>query len=140
MVLDLDSTRPRERILADVESLVKDFDGVAGHIVALAGAPVAQTALTEHILRELQRTLPLVIAIVGLLLYLCLGSVMGTLVPLTEVLVTVTWTAGLMALTNRPIFLPSTIIPAVLISTGACDEIYLFAGYVATAARNFEMT
>ncbi|MEM9553562.1 MAG: MMPL family transporter [Acidobacteriota bacterium] len=139
-LLSLDRSRPRDSTVRDLIESVDRLDERHGHRVVVTGATVAESLLTEHILDDLAATIPAVVALVGLLLLLGLGSPLATMVALTEVLLSLLCTAGLMAWMGQPIYLPTAMVPVVLVAIGVCDEIYLFNAVRRLATRHPEWT
>jgi len=138
MYFALSDQTPVREVIPELRTLVARHTEGTAYRGLVTGAPIVETSLTEHILRELAGTMPLVMVIVAVLLWFFLGSVRVTLVALTGALVSVILTAALMVAWDTPIYLPTTILPVILIAFGVCDEIHMVHAYRRLRAANPE--
>lgn len=97
----------------------------------LAGAPVAEELLGEHVLGDLARMLPLVIGVLALLLFGVFRSVFQVLVPLVEAGCCIVIALGALAWLGRPLTLVTAISPVILVGLAVADEIHIFERYAA---------
>jgi predicted RND superfamily exporter protein len=93
--------------------------------VHLTGPVVAETLLGEQILADLARLVPLVVAVVGVVLYVCLGQVVAAMTVLVGMLVVLVWTFGAMALLGVPLTLVTSVLPVLLMAMAVNDQIHL---------------
>jgi predicted RND superfamily exporter protein len=97
----------------------------APFLLRLTGPAAAETELGEEVLRDLERLVPVMVAVVALLLWLTLGTAGGVLVPLAQVLATLAVTMGLMGWAGVPVTLVTAVMPVLLMAMAMTDEVYL---------------
>lgn len=93
----------------------------------VAGTPIVEGTLAYLGPKDMQRMVPIVIAVILVVLYLTMRSVKNTLFTLLVVLFSTVWTFGLMAALNVPMYAVSTMIPVMLIAIGVADGIHLYS-------------
>ncbi len=91
----------------------------------LTGPLIAEALLGSKILEDLGRLIPIMVLVIALVLYRCLRTLGGVLVPMAEVALVLVWTLGAMALFGVPITLVTTILPIILTTMAVTDEIHL---------------
>ncbi|MFQ5416173.1 MAG: RND family transporter [Myxococcota bacterium] len=107
----------------------------------LTGPVVAEVSLGGMVLSDLAWLVPIMLAVMGTLLFFSLGTVAGVLIPLAEVLMVLIWTLGSMGYAGVPITLVTTILPVVLMTMAVTDEIHLlerFQAHLASASTRGE--
>lgn len=75
---------------------------------------------------DMKRMVPIVIVVIGLVLFLLLRSVRATAATLISVFVSSIWAFGMMAVLKVPIYSVSTMIPVMLIAIGVAYGIYYY--------------
>ena len=105
--------------------LAKEYEGPEKLYVA--GRPIVEGTMAYLGPRDMQRMVPIVIAIIILVLFLVLRSFKATFFTMLVVLFSVVWAFGLMAAVDLPIYAVSTMIPVMLIAIGVADGIHLYS-------------
>ncbi len=105
--------------------LAKKYEGPEKLYVA--GRPIVEGTMAYLGPRDMQRMVPIVIAVIILVLILVLRSFKATFFTMLVVLFSVVWAFGLMAAVDLPIYAVSTMIPVMLIAIGVADGIHLYS-------------
>ena len=100
--------------------------------IFVAGGPAVNAEMTTSMKADLVRLIPFVVLVLGVVLYLSLRTLSGVVLPLAVVLLTVIWTAGLMAWLGIPMAMISTTLPVMLIAIGVADAIHILTDYYAS--------
>lgn len=100
--------------------------------IYVAGGPAVNAEMSSSMKSDLVRLVPFVILVLAIVLYLSLRTVSGVVLPLAVVLLTVIWTAGLMAWTGTAMAMISTTMPIMLIAIGVADAIHILTEYYAS--------
>ncbi len=108
-----------------ITSLSKEFEGPEKLYVA--GRPIVEGTMAYLGPRDMQRMVPIVVAVIILILMFLLRSARATLFTMLVVLFSVIWAFGLMAILKIPIYAVSTMIPVMLIAIGVADGIHLYS-------------
>lgn len=124
----------RYRLLADARALVAGETG-GGDEVYLGGSALAQAVLGEATARDLARLIPAVILVLGVMLFASFRHPAPALLSLTEIGVSLVWTAGLVGATGQPVFVTTLVLPVILIAVGVSDDVYALGNYLDEAAR-----
>jgi hypothetical protein len=91
----------------------------------MTGTPVLNRVLAESMKADLKVLLPVVLIVIGLILFYFFKRIRGVVLPFITVLVSLIWTLGLMGLLNKPISPLNAVMPIILISLGNAYCIYL---------------
>jgi len=94
-----------------------------------AGPPVFVTFLEQCISHDLIVFTPVVLVMIGLVLFYVFRSWRCVLFPLLTVMICVVWTAGFMQLTSGRLTIASTILPPLMIAIGVAIVIHVFTQY-----------
>ena len=105
--------------------LAKTYEGPEKLYVA--GRPIVEGTMAYLGPRDMQRMVPIVIAVIVIVLLMVQRSIKAGIFTLLVVLFSVVWTFGLMAAVNIPIYAVSTMIPVMLIAIGVADGIHLYS-------------
>lgn len=97
--------------------------------IYVAGGPAVNAEMTTSMKGDLVQLIPFVLLVLAIVLYLSLRTVAGVILPLAVVLLTVIWTAGLMAWLGIPMAMISTTLPIMLIAIGVADAIHILTDY-----------
>ncbi|MBO4320473.1 MAG: RND family transporter [Treponema sp.] len=118
-----------EDVLNAVTAIVNEETEGHNLDVKIYGNPVVMQNSRVFMLSDLMRLIPLVIVVVLLSLYFSFKTADGTLLPLITVIMSTTWTMGLMALFNVTFTLVSSVIPVALIAVGSAYGIHVLTHY-----------
>lgn len=98
----------------------------ADNRIYIAGRPIVEGTLAMLAPADMKRMVPIVILVIGIVLFLLLKSVRATLATLLTVFVSTIWAFGLMTVTGVPVYSVSTMIPVMLIAIGVAYGIYFY--------------
>ena len=124
----------RYRLLEETRALIAS-ESSGKDAVYLSGSALAQAILGQATARDLARLIPVVIAVLGVMLFLSFRHPAPALLSLTEIGVSLVWMAGLMGLTGQPVFVTTLVLPVVLICVGVSDDVYALGHYFNEAVR-----
>jgi uncharacterized protein len=94
--------------------------------IYIAGRPIVEGTMALLGPADMKRMVPIVIVVIGLVLFLFLRSVRATAATLISVFVSSIWAFGMMSVLNVPIYSVSTMIPVMLIAIGVAYGIYYY--------------
>jgi hypothetical protein len=94
--------------------------------IYIAGRPIVEGTMALLGPADMKRMVPIVIVVIGLVLFLLLRSVRATAATLISVFVSSIWAFGMMAVLKVPIYSVSTMIPVMLIAIGVAYGIYYY--------------
>jgi len=97
--------------------------------VHLTGGPVLNQVMNEALRSDLLRLSPLVVILILSMLFLSFRNWQGVLLPLLTMLISMTWTLGLMGFSGVPLTQLSAILPAVFTSVGSAYGIHVLHRY-----------
>jgi predicted RND superfamily exporter protein len=97
--------------------------------INMAGDPVLAHMAREYMATDLSHLIPLVVLVVLFCLFLSFRNLEGTLLPIITVLISTTWTVGLMALFGAHFTVVSSCLPVVLIAVGSAYGIHVLNHY-----------
>ena len=131
LVLALEVTEAVDRatLTADVERVIEGVERPPGMAVHLSGMPLLEGVLGEKILVDVARTLPAVVILTALFLFVGFGSFGLVAVALVEMLVVVIWTLGAMAWSGITFHVIHATMPAIIVAMVVVDEVHLYARY-----------
>jgi predicted RND superfamily exporter protein len=101
---------------------------LSGKIFA-TGKPVLTLYLGRGMARDMGLLFPLVLVLIIVILWLSFGNIRGVLLPLSVVIISVTWTIGIMALSGTPISHSTNMLPILLASIAVADGIHILNHY-----------
>jgi len=119
---------------ADSQVLIEKIDNILAENefsedVFLTGSPVFSQRLADVIMSDILRLLPLVSLMVLAILFMSFKSIRGTILPIAVVLISVTWSTGLIAWSGNTLSQLSSVLPVILVSVGSAYAIHLLARY-----------
>ncbi len=94
--------------------------------IYIAGRPIVEGTMALLGPADMKRMVPIVIVVIGLVLFLLLRSVRATAATLISVFISSIWAFGMMAVLKVPIYSVSTMIPVMLIAIGVAYGIYYY--------------
>jgi predicted RND superfamily exporter protein len=134
IIAKVEPSADRYRLLEDTRSLIaRESSGKDS--IYLSGSALAQAVLGQATARDLARLIPAVVAVLGVMLFLSFRHPAAAFLSLTEIGVSIVWTAGLMGLTGQPVFVTTLVLPVVLIAVGVSDDVYALGHYFNQAGR-----
>ncbi|MBR6153528.1 MAG: MMPL family transporter [Treponema sp.] len=119
----------QEGVLDDVTAIVNEATKGHNLDVKIYGNPVVMQNSRKFMLTDLTRLIPLVIVVVLLSLYFSFKTMDGTLLPLITVVMSTSWTMGLMSIFHVTFTLVSSVIPVALIAVGSAYGIHVLTHY-----------
>jgi hypothetical protein len=123
----------RRRTVEAIEAIAAEESG-PGFELRLAGTPLVNVALNRTCVRDLTLLVPLALAVAVAVLVIIFRTVAQVLAPLLTILITVTWTAGLMAATGATLNMVTVTLPPLLTVLVLSNGIHLssrFADHLA---------
>lgn len=96
-----------------------------GHRVSVVGAPAAEALLGDHVLGDLALLIPLVMLVVGAVLWWACGRAAAAVVGLVKVGAAQLFTFGVIGWCGQPVYLTTAVIPVLLATVGIADELHL---------------
>ncbi len=119
----------QQKILEQVRQIVIEETEGNGLAYKIYGDPVVAESARKFMVEDLCALIPLVIVVVLLSLFFSFKTLDGTLLPLITVVMSATWTMGLMALIGITFTLVSSVIPVALIAVGSAYGIHDLTHY-----------
>jgi len=116
-------------VYASLRQVIGEQENAAD--IYVGGGPAVNAEMTTSMKGDLVQLIPFVLLVLAIVLYLSLRTVAGVILPLAVVLLTVIWTAGLMAWLGIPMAIISTTLPIMLIAIGVADAIHILTDYYA---------
>jgi len=120
---DVDKAAVAEEIKNVTESLKGNYN------VYYNGLPLQMIEISDYIVGDLGRLIPIVVLMVVLILYLSFRSKRGVILPLTTVLFAALWAMGLMGWLGVDLSMISNIMPVLLIAIGTAYGIHFISKY-----------
>jgi predicted RND superfamily exporter protein len=114
---------PRREAVEALEDWVDSRAGSAFEL-RLTGPAVAEVLLGRKVLRDLAWTIPVMVLVMALLLYGCLGTPGAVIAVLAEVLVVLVCVLGGMGHAGIPVTLVTTVLPVVVMALAVADEVH----------------
>jgi uncharacterized protein len=97
--------------------------------VYYAGFPFQMLDISDIITADLLKLIPVCALVVILTLLISFRSVQGVLLPLATVLISSTWTLGIMSFLRIPLTVISDVIPVILMAVGSAYSIHVVSRY-----------
>ena len=128
LTVDIEPDADKAAIYYAVRALVSGSAG-DGLRTYVAGLPVIQGVVAEHVERDMRRMLPLVSLVIVAMLLVIFRSLRGVVLPLAVVGASVVIALGMMGFMGVPIYPLTTIVPVVLMAIGVADGIHITTRY-----------
>jgi predicted RND superfamily exporter protein len=129
----------RYRLLQDTRALIAT-ESSGKDSIYVGGSALAQAVLGQATASDLARLIPVVIAVLGVMLFLSFRHPIPALLSLAEIGVSLIWMSGLMGLMGQPVFVTTLVLPVVLICVGVSDDVYALGHYFNEAAHAKDAT
>ncbi|MCK5152875.1 MAG: MMPL family transporter, partial [Spirochaetales bacterium] len=118
----------REKIYNEVKTIASEMIP-SSYTFYLAGLPATTIQISHNIKKDLVLLIPFVVILVLIILYLSFRRPGGVVLPILNVTISTIWTLGMMAFTNTPMTILSSIIPVLMIAVGSAYGIHLISHY-----------
>ncbi len=122
-ILRLDSEQ--ERAAVDAIVTIVDAAREPGLVVHVTGGPVTTAQLTDQMSEDMALFLVVSLVAVGVFLFALFRRLSAVLLPLGVVLLSVMSTFGVMAAVDRPLGIPTQILPSFLLAVGIGGTVHL---------------
>ena len=109
---------------------------VGDNLIFIAGRPMIEGVMGRDAAEDMSRTLPLVMLVSIVVLFLTLRSVRGVLLPLAVVVASVVWMLGIMSMLKIPLYAVTTMVPVLLIAIGLAYGIHIINRYYEEVASS----
>jgi uncharacterized protein len=103
------------------------------------GLPHIKVYTANALWRDLARFVPGTLAIIVVVLFLCFRSIRGVVLPALTVLVSLTWTLGIMVLAGSRLTLGTTSLPPLVLVIGTAYSLHVLAEYYELAQPHRSM-
>ncbi|MBF8436443.1 RND family transporter [Halanaerobiaceae bacterium Z-7014] len=128
--LIISEVNPDYDSLAVADEIGEIVAGYEGHErIYLTGTPVLNNVLAESMQADLKFLVPLVLVMIGLILWFVFKSFRGILLPFASVGFSLVWTVGFMGLLNKDFSPLNAVMPVILISLGTAFGIFILKRY-----------
>jgi hydrophobe/amphiphile efflux-3 (HAE3) family protein len=117
-----------EQVVADLAGIVSQLKQGVDEAYTF-GTPTIRATITERIIADQQQILPAALALLLLLLALAMGRPSAAILPMLTAGLSVIWTLALMALTDSPLGVMTSIVPALLVIIGSTEDIHMLADF-----------
>jgi len=111
---------------ATIQTIVREETGTTARF-HVAGRPHIKVHVYEGMVQDLQRLIPLSVAVMAALLWLFTGSIRGVVAPLFTALGTNLWTFGAMAWLGFPLTLLTGLLGPMLLALGSVYGVHVLA-------------
>jgi len=109
----------------EIMEFAKSFESEE-ETIYVAGRPIVEGTMALLGPADMKRMVPIVLLVIGVVLYLLLRSVRATSATLLSVFISSIWAFGLMSVLGVPIYSVSTMIPVMLIAIGVAYGVYFY--------------
>jgi len=120
------SEKENREVVSAINQVVAHHEGSDFQIV-ISGGPVVVNAFNLATMQDIQRCIWLSLLSVALFLGILFRRWSGVILPMIIIIAALVSTMGVMSLTNVPIKITTTVIPAFLLSVGVCDAVHILA-------------
>lgn len=117
-----------DKVVADLERILGELRDKVESAYAF-GTPSIRAAITERIIADQRKILPAALALLLLLLALSMRRLSAAIVPMLTAGISIIWTLALMAVTDTPLGVMTSIVPALLVIIGSTEDIHMLADF-----------
>ncbi|HNS18175.1 MAG TPA: efflux RND transporter permease subunit [Bacteroidales bacterium] len=93
--------------------------------IYFGGSPMMVTYISDIMIADLKRLIPIAFALIVLILFLGFRSARGVILPLLTTIIAIVWTMGIMALGGFEMSMISSDIPIILLAVGTAYTIHV---------------
>lgn len=120
----------RREVVAAVQRIVDEVERAHPEVeLLLAGVPVSQVTIVDTLQRDQLRFVPLVVLIMGALLWLSFRDLRGVVLPFLATGAATVWTLGYLVLVGHAINVVNNAIVVLLLVIGVADAVHLVARF-----------
>jgi predicted RND superfamily exporter protein/CRP-like cAMP-binding protein len=117
--------------------MLKIVDQASGDAQVFISGTAHMRAANSRVLKaDLSFMLPTVVLLMAMIAFASFRSPRGVMVPLLAIMLSTLWTLGLMAWTDVPINMVTTIIPVLLLTVGFAYSVHVIADYYKALGRD----
>ena len=106
-----------------------------GDRILVAGKVMVEGGLGSAMRSDLRRLGPIVVALLVVLMSFYFRHVGLALLPILTAVISVVWTLGLMAALEVPVYVPTTLVPVMLLVIGITEEVHVIGEYRRQSTR-----
>jgi predicted RND superfamily exporter protein len=131
LFVNVDSNDPEFNVKFSrrVDEIIRPFEHQYDTIFQI-GLSYTRRLITENILGDTIKLVPLAALVLLLTLVLSMRSASGALLPMLTAGASIIWTAGFMALVDIPLNVLTVIVPALIIVIGSTEDIHILSEYL----------
>ena len=115
---------------------IADEEAGPGNRVWITGGPHLKVFLRDAIVRNLQRIVPLVVLVMGIVPLLAFRSLLGVAVPVLTIVVSLVWTLGIVGALGQSLNQVTSIVPMLILTVGFAYALHVVSAYFEVASRN----
>lgn len=97
--------------------------------VWMTGTPVIKAETTRLLLAEMRFVLPAMLVVGALFLLLVFRNPVGVLLPLSNILIALTWTLGVLGWLGRPLNMVTVIVPPLVFTVGLAYAMHIMSEF-----------
>ncbi len=124
IILQLETDTDDTDVAAQVRAAVAEI-GTPPEQFYISGEPYRELTLTESMVADLRTTIPIILAVMAIVLFVSFRSPRGVWIPLLVVALAILWLFGLMSLAGQPATVISFVLPVLLLAIGIAYGIHV---------------
>ena len=129
LTLVLKNDADNETVIQSVKTLIAESEKDLS--IYQIGMPLVSRTLAQLTEKDFFRLPPLTVLLIAVVLFLLFRNWQGLLLPLTCVMIALTWTFGLMAWSRIPLSMLTMVVPVFLIAVGTAYCLHIISEYIA---------
>ncbi len=127
LILTMEDDVPDADILAAMQQIINEHPG--DEKVAYGGMPYTRVRIARDMRQDMSRLMPLGLLIMLIFLFIAFRQLRGMLLPFTVVLMSIIVTMGLVPIFGWKIYLPTILVPVIMIAVANDYGIHLIAKF-----------
>jgi len=129
VVLEVGRDTDRRLLLGQIEAVIEGVHG-PDETLLVAGAPVAEATLGDHLLADLATLIPLSVLLLTIVFLLAFRRWAAVALAAVEVVAALVFTLGCMGWLGVPVYLTVAVLPVILVAVGTADELHVFTCFL----------
>lgn len=126
----------RQRLVHEMSEVVRSTDEAGEHVTLhLAGVPISQDIIVDTLKRDQLTFVPLVMLVMGTLLFLSFRDLRGVILPFLATGSATVWALGYLVLVGHEINVVNNAIVVLLLVIGIADAVHMVARFEDELAR-----